>query len=314
MRSFEIIILWILMGSAIALRADNFELNDGRTITGEILASSANEVGLQIKIGEGKYEKLTWSDFSQATLKLLAQNPKFLTHVEPFIEIALDERVKKTEVPIKKDYPRLDLVPKGSLLGGLFGSSVGIFVLLLIYGANIYAGYEIAVVRAYSPPVVCGIAAVAPFVGPIIFLCLPTKMDRAAEAVPHAPAQELATSSFAGDSRAVKHPTGMHFADETAAPAATLPETQVFQRGQFTFNRRFIETKFGTFFGVVRRDADRDLQLLVKGSHGELNVHRISRISANDMHVEFHKGTTVSEVTVTFGEIQEIKLKHKDAH
>lgn len=318
MRSLKIIFLCLFVCSAVALRAETFELADGRTITGELLASSANDLGVQIKTGEGAYERFTWAEFTQNTLKELSQKPRLGQFVEPFVEIPVEERVKKTAVEIKPA-PRLELPPKGSLLGGLFGSSVGIFTLLLIYGANIYAASEIARFRAYPVPMVCGIAAVAPFVGPIIFLCLPTKMEKSAAEVreAHAAAEAASANPFATAPAAAAEASaesgGLHFAAQAAPAAAELPETQVFQRGQFTFNRRFIETKFSPFFGVVRREADKDMELIIKSARGEFNVHRISRISAGDLHAEIHRGGASSEVVVPFAEIQEMKLKHKDA-
>ena len=51
----------------------------------------------------------------------------------------------------------------------------------------------------------------------------------------------------------------------------------LFQRGQFTFNRRFIETKFSGFFGIVRRDAEKDMILLIKSTRGEFPASRITR-------------------------------------
>lgn len=321
MRSLKLIILLAWVYGVTALRAETFELNDGKTVTGEIIGKPT-DTEIQLKIREGEYRKIPWSDLSQTTLKELAKNPNFQAFAEPFIEIGLEQRVKKTEVTIKKDYPRLDLPKKGSLLGGLFSSSVGIFVLLLAYAANVYAAYEIATVRAYSPPMVCGIAAVAPIIGPVVFLCLPTNMARTEEAEAAAAAHKEAPTPTlpavpAGDTAAAPAAPagGLHFADQTGAATAggALPETQVFQRGQFTFNRRFIETKFAGFFGVIRREADKDMQMIVKSARGEFNVHRINRISASDMHIEIHKGHAASEVAVPFGEIQEIRFRHKDA-
>ena len=302
-----VLTLWTLCG-----RADTFQLNDGRTVTGDLLVSSANDVGVQIKTGEGVYEKVSWSDFSPAALRELAQKPKFGPFVEPFIEIPQEERLKKTEVT-PKDVPRLALPPKRSLLASLCGSSVGVLVLLLIYGANIYAGYTVATVRAYPPVLVCGLAAIAPVVGPTLFLCLPTRMNVPAEAAPVAtPEVETVTSSFAGDPTAALHPTGLHFAGQAPA-AAAQPETQIFQRGQYTFNRRFIETKFADFFGVVRHGEHKDFVLQLKTARGEFVASRITRIAANDMHVEVHKGSASSEVIIPFGEIQEIQLKPREA-
>ena len=317
MRSLKYISCCLLTLWTLAVRAETFQLNDGRNITGDLLLSSANDVGVKIKTGDNVYESISWSDFSQAALKDLVQKPKLGQYVEPFIEVPQEERLKKTDVPLK-DVPRLQLPPKRSLLASLFGSSVGATVLLLIYGANIFAGYVIATVRAYPAPLVCGLAAVAPVAGPVLFLCLPTRMAVPAEAAPvQAPVVEEITSSFAGDPNAAKHQTGLHFADESAATAATaaavLPEPEVFKRGHFTFHRRFIETKFVSFFGVVRHGEHKDSVLLFKTARGEFVATRITRIAANDLHAEVRKGTASSEVIIPFGEIQEVQIKHKDA-
>lgn len=316
MRSLKIIILAVLTGFALLAQGDTFELVDGRSVSGELLMSSANDTEIRIKTGEGTYEKITWAEFSQSALKQLSQIPKLANYVEPFIEIPAVERIKKTEVKTN-DVPHLDLPPKQNIVGALAGSSIGIFILILIYGANIYAGYEIACVRAYPPATVCAISAVVPFIGPIIYLCMPTRMQKPAEEEPKlTPAEEaaVAVASEADPASAPAHPGGLHFADEAATQAKNqIPETVVFQRGQFTFNRRFLETKFAGFFGMVRREADKDLHLIIKSARGEYDVFRINRISATDMHVEIHKGHASSEVVVPFVEIQEIQLKHKDA-
>lgn len=318
MRSLKTIFLCVLVCSALTLQGETFEMVDGRTISGELLAASANDLGAQIKTGEGTYERFTWAEFAQSALKELAQKPRIGPFVEPFIEIPIETRIKKTEVEIKP-VPKLDLPPKRSLLGGLFGSSVGIFALLLIYGANIYAASEIARFRAYPVAMVCGIAAAAPFVGPIVFLCLPTKMEKSAAEIRETQAAAEAAhanpfaSEPAAEPEAGAETGGLHFASQAAPAGQELPETQVFQRGQFTLNRRFIETKFSPYFSVVRREADKDMQFIIKSARGEFLVHRISRISAGDLHAEVHRGGVSSEVVIPFGEIQEMKLKHKDA-
>ena len=79
------------------------------------------------------------------------------------------------------------------------------------------------------------------------------------------------------------------------------------------FNRRFFETKFSGFFSIIRREAEKDLVLVVKTMRGQFEVKRVTRIAANDIHFEVAKGSATSEVMVPFAEIQEIQLKHKDA-
>src|SRR5262249_54821726 len=160
------------------------------------------------------------------------------------------------------------------------------------YGAIIYAGYEVAIFRAQPIPLVMGLSAI-PFLGffaPIVFLAMPTRMQ--AGAVPEQAVEAEATHAQPGQPAAHEAPEAANPMQGDAAPhppslqiphaekpKSNIPATQTFQRGQFTFNRRFIETKFSGFFGVVRRDTDRDLLLIVKAMRGEYVAERISRIA-----------------------------------
>ena len=184
-----------------------------------------------------------------------------------------------------------------------------------------------------------------PIIGPIIFLALPGQAEpaaasveeveaapapaaaprEAASAAPSAPSAASAAvsttpapSASAPAEAARAQASGIHLAKSWQPPTDSEPEseapaTQVFQRGQFMFNRRFFETKFPGFFGVIRREADKKLVLLVKTPRGRYDVQRITRIAANDVHFEIPHGTVTQEVMVPFAEIQEIQLKHKDA-
>src|SRR5260370_35531975 len=60
-------------------------------------------------------------------------------------------------------------------------------MLLILYLANIYAGYEISIFRNQPAALVAGVAAVAPVVGPIVFLCLPQRIPKGAEEELHPP-------------------------------------------------------------------------------------------------------------------------------
>jgi len=305
--------------------ADTFPLLDGKSITGEILPTGANEQGVQIKVGEGQYEKVAWTNFSQGDLKKFQANPKLAPLVEPYIEITTAERIKKTEVVIKPA-PRLDRPPSRSFFGAVFSSGLGWFLMLILYAAIIYAGYEVAIFKAQPIPLVMGLSAI-PFLGffaPIVFLAMPTKLqptEQTWETAPEAgagaaPAAEGA--SPAADAvnpmqvEGVAHPTKLHLA-HTEKPKSEAPAVTTFQRGQFTFNRRFFETKFPGFFGVVRREAERDMVLLIKAARGEYACERISRITGNEVHLEVKKGDAAHEVVVPFQEIKEIQLKHKNA-
>ena len=308
-------LVFVCVWFATTASALTFDLTDGSKVEGEIILAKPD--GLQIRREGNKYEKLEWSKFSQATLNDLKKDKKLAPYVEPYIEVPLDEKIKKTEVAIK-EVPRLERPAKGSLLGAMFSSSIGIVCLLLLYAANLYAAYEIAAVRAYPPGMVCGIAAVAPVIGPVIFLCLPTKMgptqdelaaeQRAAieetQAATYGESVEQHTSSTGGDSPS---------ASASHAPAPAKEKTQSFKRGQFTFNRRFIETRFAGFFGMVRKDAEKDLLLIIKSARGEFAVSRISDIGATDMKVDVHSGGASQQVHIPFVEILEMQIKHNDA-
>jgi hypothetical protein len=323
-------IFGMLIGGLLAtgVQAETFKLANGETVTGEMLAGSANDMGVQIKVGEGKYERVSWASFSQEDLKRFAKVQKLEPLVDPFIEVTQEEKLKKTEVNIKQP-PRLERPPPHSLPGALFSSGLGLFVMLLLYAANIYAGYEIAIFRARPPALVCGVSAAAPLVGPVIFLCLPTQIQPAEET--WTPAPEAAPQGAVGDAvnpmqaEGAEHPTALRLAGtgpadevkvgqfEGGEQKPAIPQTITFQRGQFTFNRRFFETKFPNFFGVVRRDADRDMVLVVKSSRGEYTGQRISRIAANDLHLQVQRGHASEEVMIPFVEVMEVRLKHKDA-
>ena len=306
----------LLAGGLLAgtVRADTFQLNNGGTLVGEVLVSAANDVGVTIKVGEGDYKKVPWENFSQADLKKFAQNKKLETFVEPYIEITHEEKAKKTEGNIKQP-PRLERVAKHSLFGAFFGSGLGVLIVLLLYAANVYAAYEIAIFRARPVPLVCAVAAVLPVAGPLLFLSLGTKLQPSElkwEAAPEAAASASAeaVNPMQGE---VPHVAGLKVSHAEPAQAPSGPvATTTFQRGQFTFNRRFFETRFPGFFGVVRRDADRDMVLVIKSSRGFFVGQRISRIAANDLHLEVHKGHASEEVMIPFTEIQEVQLKPKD--
>jgi len=301
------------------IRADTFQLTDGQSLTGDIV--SFNESGLIVRLPDDKYsDRILWTKFSQADLKKLAQNPKIAPMVEPFIDLSQEEKPKKADIQVVQP-ERLARPEVRSLFGAMFSSSVGWMVILLIYVATIYASYEVAIFRSRPRALVCGLAAVpvVGFLSPVIFLAMPTRVERAAdeELVAHAPAGATQTFSVPGTAAPAAAPTteaGLRLAQAGSGRATgSLPQTQIFQRGAFTFNRRFFETKFPGFFGVVRRDSEKDMVLLVKAARGTHVGQRITRIAANDLHLQVQKGPLTEEVMIPFGEIQEIQLKHKDA-
>lgn len=299
-------------------KADTYTLTDGTSVIGDVI--SYNDDGVTFHTPDDKYtDRIPWTKFSQDSLKAFVKDPKLNIKkpkiselAGPFIEVP---PVSHTEAPVTiHQVQRLDLPPKQSVIAALFSSSLGLILLLLIYAANLYAAFEIAVFRARPPAAVIGLAAVLPIIGPIIFLSLPTVMP------PGATEEDMQMETGAPPEASAPHgqpgttPEGQPAVAEgvqVAAPA--LPETQSFQRGQFTFNRRFFETKFSGFFSMTRHGADKDMLLIVKAGRAQHVVERISRIAANDVHLEVLAGGARQEITVPFADIQEIQLKHKNA-
>ncbi len=302
--------LW-LCGLFVAAGADTFPLTDGTSLTGDVI--SYNDNGVVFRLEVDKYSpRIPWTKFSQDALQALSKNPKIRPLAEPFVETApVEARTKKAEVKVN-EVSRLELPPKPSLFGALFSSSVGLVMLMLIYAANIFAGYEIAVVRSRPILLVMGVAVVLPILGPIIFLAMPVRVepDRTA------PRPEAAPHTFAVPGAAQPVAAGIHIVEaswQKDAPATEPGAPQIFQRGQFTFNRRFFETKFSGFFAMIRRESEKNLMLTVKTGRALFVVERITRIATNEMHVEVAQGPKKQEIVVPFAEIMEVQLKPKPA-
>src|ERR1044071_9493938 len=133
--------LWIC--GWFAVKGADYSLVDGTKASGEIV--SADNIGVVLKTGPDAYlPKIAWTKFSQDGLKQLAQDAKAKPFAEPFIEPAPD--TSKPQIHIN-EVSRLSRPRAGSLFGALFTSSVGIVMLLLIYAANVFAGFEIAIFR-----------------------------------------------------------------------------------------------------------------------------------------------------------------------
>jgi hypothetical protein len=299
---------------AIAARAETFQLADGSSISGTVISS--NEKGVTIKKDDGTYTSppLEWDKFTQDQLKAFLSNSKVNpVYVDAYIDITDDEAVaKRAEVTIQP-VRRLDRPTGKSLIGALFSSPVGIFAMLALYAANIFAAYEIAIFRAREKGLVCGVSAIAPLIGPIIFLSMankPAEKQHVPEEVIAAQSQKFSVQEEKPAEEAQSNAGGLHIAHNPGGAAAGgAPETQVFGRDKFMFNRRFFETKFSGFFGMVRRADEKEMVLLFKTGRAEHVGDRITRISANELHLQSANG----EVMIPFAEIKEVQLKHKDA-
>jgi hypothetical protein len=198
-------------------------------------------------------------------------------------------------------------------MGAMFSSPLSIVLFLLLYAGNIYAAFEIAIFRNYHPGLVCGIAAVAPILGPAIFLCLPTQLQKSHDELA---AESMAEHAPEEHQLSYTHPGG-HGAEaeaaEAAAQAAAQPKVTVYQRGQTTFNRRFFETKFAGFLRMVPGDAEKDKVIYIKSARGEHTGSRLTRIQPNELFLQVQKGDATADVIIPFNEIVEIQIRPKEA-
>lgn len=289
--------------------AVTYTLEEGGTIIGDPLLSTASDAGVKIRMGDGTYTNLSWGAFSQADLKKFAKDEKLTEYVEPFIIITAEDKARMTEVDITEPM-RLSHPEKGSVIGSLFGSGPGWIIILLFIGANVYAGYEIAIFRARNIWLVAGLGAI-PFVGlisNIVWLSMPTYIERK----PEPTEEELADIEAQQPEFKVPLAEDLHAAQEAAQAAAEgreagVPKDEVFPRGKFTFNKRFFETRFAGFFGTVRRGDQKYPYLVVKTGKATIVADRITRVSATELHVNAVKGAT-GEVGVAFAELQELRL------
>jgi hypothetical protein len=309
----SVVLLFCLLLAGVA-RAETptltLHLPNDQTVSGEIITMT--DAGIVLKMADGKYsERIPWGKLSQPDIRELLQNPKAAAFVEPFVEVSQAEKLKKTEVEVK-DFPKMHRPTGHSLIGAMFTSAIGIFTLLLLYAANLYAAYEISIYRAQPTGLVCGVSAVAPLVGPIIFISMPTKIKKK-QAEWQPPPEEIAADNIAEAALAAEQ-AATNTAAQAAQPAAPAhPPAKVFARGQYTFNRRFFETQMPGFFAMVRPESEKDTVMTFKSTRGTFVVQRISRISASDITLQVHQGNAFEDVIIPFVEIQEVQLKHKDA-
>jgi hypothetical protein len=314
-RSFSLVALLFCWAASFALpaRAATYLLNNGQSLTGDPI--SATKDGLVVRISEGVFSKREgWTNFTQEALEELIKDPKIKPFAEPFIEKDVDEtEVQKKKIEIRIVEPdRLDRPDPKAGVGSIFASPITILLFILIYAANIYAGFEVALFRNYHPALVCGIAAVVPIIGPVLFLCLPTHIKTYEEQ-----AGVLEEEAVPYD-EAVSPEVAAQLAAEAPPPPppeafSKYPPTKTFRRGEFTFNRRFFETQLASFLRVVPTEADKDMFVEVKSLRGDFVGTRLAKVLQNEIGLLVDKGGVTQEVMIPFTEIQLVQLRHKDA-
>jgi len=275
-----------------ALAAETLTLTDGSSQAGDIVKFGDN--GLMLRMAGDVYTNLSWSQLSQASLKHLTVSAKIKPLVEPFIEPDASQRPAKPEIQINP-VKRLERPAKPALLGGLVGAPLGLFILLVLYLANLYAAFEVSVIRARPALQVIGLAAVLPVIGPVIFLAMPVKLEVSPEEV----AEAEATQKLVEEIEVVQ---------AASQEEKKKPEPQVFARGKFTFNKRFVETKFAGFIGEPKGDA-LNFSMEVKTAQARIAVERIAEVAATEVVFDT---ALAGRLAVPLSDILEIKLTPKN--
>lgn len=310
-------LLQIALGLALVLMgveapAPDFKMSDGSVVTGELVAP--NDDGTVIRKSSGGLTgRIAWDRFSQETLGELAKEEKLKDWVQAFIDVPDSAAAARPEVVVKDPPGKVSRPAKRpGLFSALFSTQAGMFVVLVVMLANLYAAYEVSIYRNYPAAAVMGASIILPVLGPILFLCMPTRMREdvvlesqfeAPQDVQNTGAQELAAAGLGGSGLALS--AGKH-----AAPSAANAQPATYKRGDVEFNRQFFERTFPLFFRVARTDTDKDLVMVIKSSKGEVIGNRITRISASEMGVAALKG---HEVQVRFADISEVQLRPKPA-
>jgi hypothetical protein len=287
-------------------QADEFKLLNGEVIKGR--PAGPNEDGLVIALEIGGFsERISWTKFTQETLKSLGKDPKIKPLVEPFIEIPLEVKVKRAaQERAKNKYtlryePKVPRVEEGqSFFAGII-TPIGLGILGVLYLANLFAAWEISAFRERSASVVCGAAAILPVIAPIAFLSLPTARPKEESTSRPVLEEEPAAGTPAGASTTLTASRPKFSSGSGLQPAT-------YSRGEYTFNRRFFESKFPGFFRVVLGDAEKEFVLVFRTNRDEHIVRRIPRITSNDIHIQLIRG---AEIGLSFDEIREVQLRAK---
>jgi hypothetical protein len=313
--------------------AGSYTLTDGTKIEGDPV--SENENGVVFHTPEGAdLERIAYEKFSQDSIRALlagARTAREKSFIEPYLEELPQERAQRKELIVKPIQPPPRPTAHLGLMA-LFGSPVGLTILLILYGANLLAAYEVAVYRGQPVSTVCGLAAI-PFFGvlsPIIFIAIPGRRV-SIEGFEEAQTRFQATPPPAPDTGVLPDPgaapgvggrpvvaaPGLRIASQPAGPAPqenapALPQPIVFQRSEFSFNRRFFETKLAGFFRVVPAEAEKDMVVYIRSGRGDFTGRRITRVTPTELYLQvFHDNATADEM-IPFVEVLEVQIRHKD--
>lgn len=317
---YTILALWLVCCWATPCHAAEtypFTLENGNVTEGRI--SVMDEESLVITKTNGTFtERIDLVYLSQDTLKYIQQHPEYTKkgyhqYVDPFIELP-EEEIEPPEITVRQP-ERMERPDGKTTFFSTLTTPIGLLILGAVYLGNLFAAFEIAVFRGRPIPLVCGVSAVLPFIGPILFISMPgietestydESYDDGVAAAPEA-APESAPAPGAPAAK-----SGLGLAKGVGAGVGGSGgglAGSVFTKDDTQFNRSFIETKFSEFFRVVPSPSIKNLVLAFKTVKREFVATRITRISGSDLHLQLQQGS--KEVSISFGEIVRIEVRNK---
>jgi hypothetical protein len=332
MRRFGLFLICLLAFVTFTASAGSYSLADGSQVEGDPI--SITDYGVVFHTADGRdLPRISLDKFTQDSLRTLragARSAREQALLDPWIEELPQDKAERKEIIVKPIQPPDRPTTRLGLMA-LFSSPVGLTIFLILYGANLFAASEVAIYRRQSLSTVCGLAAI-PFFGvlsPLIFVAMPTKVAanevqdepqtrfRATppptSATAPAPVEETGAvetqPSLIPDAIVAAQPEDGPLQQE-ATPG--LPEPIIFRRGDFSFNRRFFETKLAGFFRVVPIEAEKDMVIHIKSGRGDFTGRRITRITPAELYLQVYHDNATADEMIPFIEILEVQMRHKD--
>jgi hypothetical protein len=149
---------------ALTAAAGSYTLTDGTKLAGDPVSENENGVVLQTADGTD-LERIPYDKFTQESVRALlagAKTAREKAFIDPFIEELPQERAQRKEIVVKP----IETPPRPTThlgLMALFASPVGLTILLVLYGANLFAAYEVALFWRAQPHYFPGQAGTAGF-------------------------------------------------------------------------------------------------------------------------------------------------------
>ena len=291
-----------------AAETHTFLMESGNIIEGNVADMDEESLVIRKKIGDFT-KRIDLVFLSQETLKWLKEDPKYAEFVDPFIELPEDE-IHPPEINVRQP-ERMERPDGKTTFFSTLTTPIGFLLLFAFYGGNLFAAYEIAVFKGRPVALVCGLSAIMPVIGPILFISLPG-IENASHYDSEPVMDDGVTAPEAPAPAAPAAPSGkpgLGLAKGAGPAAGGGLAGAVFSKDDTNFNRNFVETKFTEFFRVVPSPSIKNLVLAFKTVKREYVATRITRISGSELHLQLQQGA--KEVALSFGEIVRIEVRNK---